>query len=185
MLSSLLVTLGDDHHSLRGLWWAVYGILAALLGVSLLSRGEPLVVRSLDDRAQVLYGVNFDELSEAEQKEILRRYRVFAAVWDWGTPDDTLDERQEIFRLHATRSAFRFLRRVLPWFVAAYWALYLWVPAGGWRDMLTDTPVLISWLVVFVISLPQMIVMWTEPEGIGEPRAVLNEAQFADKSVTG
>jgi hypothetical protein len=45
------------------------------------------------------------------------------------------------------------------------------MPAGGWRDRLTDSPVIISWLVVFVISLPQIIEMWSEPdEPESEPR---------------
>ena len=37
--------------------------------------------------------------------------------------------------------------------------------------MLTDSPVIVSWLVVFVISLPQVIEMWTEPHEMpSEPR---------------
>jgi len=40
-----------------------------------------------------------------------------------------------------------------------------------------DSPVLIMWLVVFVVNLPTAIEMWTEPEECGEPRAILNPAQ--------
>jgi hypothetical protein len=37
--------------------------------------------------------------------------------------------------------------------------------------MLTDGPVIVSWFVVFVVSLPQAIGMWTEPDEMaGEPR---------------
>ena len=43
-------------------------------------------------------------------------------------------------------------------------------------NMLPDSPVIISWLIVFVISLPQVIEMWTEPDEIvSEPR--LNRSQ--------
>jgi hypothetical protein len=80
-------------------------------------------------------------------------------------------------RLRANEAAFRFLRVALACFAAAYWMVYLWMPAGDWRDMLTDSPVLISWLVAFVISLPQQIEMWTEPDDVGEPRAVVDGAQ--------
>ena len=39
-----------------------------------------------------------------------------------------------------------------------------------------DGPVMISWLAVFVISLPQVIEMWTQPDEVGEPRVVEREA---------
>ena len=115
-----------------------------------------LVVKSLDDRAQVRHGVNFDQLSDAEQKEILERYRVWGYAID---PDSNPDERQTASRLRANDAAFRFLRVALPIFVAAYWAVYFLVPAGPWREALTDSPVLIMWLAVFVINLPLVIEM--------------------------
>lgn len=172
MLLFLLFTAGDNHHGFKGLCWAVYGIAICLHSVSRWSRGEALILTSLDDRAQVAHGVNFDELSTAEQKEILGGYRVFSAIV-FQTPD----ERQQAMRLHATAAAAQFLRIALPAFAAAYWLAWLLTPAGGWRDALTDSPVLISWLVVFVISLPQVIVMWTEPNEVGEPRTILKEAR--------
>jgi hypothetical protein len=55
-----------------------------------------------------------------------------------------------------------------------YWVLYWWVPAGVGREMLTDAPVLISWLAVFVISLPRAIEMWTEPAEVREPISTAN-----------
>jgi len=173
MFISLLTTLGGDHHRFRDFWWAAWGLWIAGVNLRQWSRGEPLVVEGLDDRAQVAHGVNFDQLSDAEQKEILRRYRVGRFMLN-----DAPDERQRALRLQANETAFRFLRVALVCFAAAYWAVYLWVPAGGWRDMLMDSPVVISWLVVFVISLPQMIQMWTEPDAAGEPRAVASAAQM-------
>jgi hypothetical protein len=129
------------------------------------------VVKSLDDRAQVRHGVNFDQLSDAEQNEILQRYRVWGYVLD---PDSNPDERQTALRLQANDAAFRFLRVALPCFAAVYWMVYLFVPAGELRETLMDSPVLIMWLVVFVINLPTTIEMWTEPDEVGEPRAVLH-----------
>jgi hypothetical protein len=176
MAISLLVTLGADHHSFESVAFTVSLALIATgggLGLSLAQR-NPLVVKSLDDRAQVRHGVNFDELSEAEQKEILQRYRVWGYVVD---PDRNPDERRIALRLHANEAAFRFLRVALPIFAAAYWMVYLWAPSGKWRETLTDSPVLIMWLVVFVLNLPTVIELWTEPDEAGEPRAVLSPVQ--------
>jgi hypothetical protein len=173
MLLSLLVSLGADHHSFRSFVFTMsLVIIAARPG---LARFQPerLVVKSLDDRAQVRHGVNFDQLSDSEQKEILQRYRVWGYVLD---PDSNPDERQMALRLHANAAAFRFLRVALPCFAAAYWMVYFGVPAGDWRETLMDSPVLIMWLVIFVVTLPTIIVRWMEPDEIGEPRAVLNAA---------
>src|ERR1700691_4101403 len=109
MLLSLLVSLGADHHSFRSFAFTVgLAIIATGPGRSGLARRERLVVKSLDDRAQVRHGVNFDQLSDLEQKEILQRYRVWGYVLD---PELNPDERQMALRLHANDSAFRFLRR--------------------------------------------------------------------------
>ena len=167
-----LVTLGNDHHGFLHLFWAGFAPFIVIWQLPQWRRDQQRVVTNLDDRAQVEHGVNFDQLSDAEQKELLARYRI-------GTfrLDGVADERQEMSRLRANKAAFRFLRVALLCFAVGYWMVYLWVPAGDWRDMLMDSPVVISWLVVFVISLPQQIEMWTEPDDIGEPRAVLNEVQ--------
>ncbi len=170
MLLGALITLGSDHHRFLELQWALLlpamAALTALKDWSRWSFRRWRCVSSLDDRAQVAHGLNFEELSAAEQKEILRRYQVGGRLLD-----ETPDERQEAARLQANDAAFRFLRKALLGFAAGYWAVWLWMPAGGWRDMLTDSPVIISWLVVFVISLPQVIEMWTEPdEVVSEPR---------------
>jgi hypothetical protein len=169
-----LVTLGNDHHGFMHLFWAAFAPFIVILQLPHWRRDQRLVVTGLDDRAQVQYGVNFDQLSDAEQKEILRRYRVGRYVVDAGW---VLDERQEMSRLRANETAFRFFRVALVCFAAAYWMVYLWMPAGDWKDMLTDSPVVISWLVVFVISLPQQIEMWREPDDVGEARVVGNPAQ--------
>lgn len=170
MLLGVTITLGRDHHRFRELEWALLlpagAAMIALKEWSRWSFQRWRCVSSLDDRAQVAHGLNFEQLSAAEQKEILRRYQVGGRLLD-----ETPDERQEAARLQANDAAFRFLRIALLWFAAGYWAVYLWMPSGDWRDMLTDSPVIISWLAVFVISLPQVIEMWTEPdEMVSEPR---------------
>jgi hypothetical protein len=171
MLLGLSATLGADHHSFG---FCAFSVSLVIIASGSLGRRERLVVKSLDDRANVRHGVNFDQLSDAEQKEILQRYRVWGYVVD---PDMNPDERQTALRLRANDAAFRFLRKALPCFVAGYWMVYLWAPAGQWRETLMDSPVLVMWLAVFVISLPSLIEMWTEPDEIDEPRLVLNAVQ--------
>lgn len=136
------------------------------------------MVSSLDDRAQLAHGLNFGQLSAAEQNEILRRYRVGRFILS-----QTQDERQEALQLKANEMALRFLRVSLVGFIGAYWAIYLWLPVGDWRDMLTDSSVIISWLALFVVSLPQMIVMWTEPDEIREPRVINSPVPQHESSV--
>lgn len=163
MLLGAAVTLGSDHHTRRGLEWALLlpatAAMTSLKSWSRWSYERWRCVSSLDDRAQVAHGLNFEQLSAAEQKEILRRYQAGARLLD-----ETRNERQEAARLQANDAAFRFLRKALLWFAAGYWAVWFWMPAGGWRDIMTDSPVIIAWAAVFVISLPQVIELWTEPD---------------------
>jgi len=176
MLLWPLVTLGNDHHAFLHLFWAGFAPFIVVWQLPQWRRDQQRVVTNLDDRAQVEHGVNFDQLSDVEQKEMLRRYRVGRYLVD---PYWVADERQEMSRLRANDAAFRFLRVALLCFAAGYWMGYIWVPAGDWRDMLMDSPVVISWLVVFVVSLPQQVEMWTEPDDVGEPRVAANGAQTA------
>jgi hypothetical protein len=176
MLLWPLCTLGNDHHGFPHFFWAVYGPFIVISQLSQWRRAQQRTVTGLDDRAQVDHGVNFDQLSGVEQEEILRRYRVGRYLVD---ADWVQDERQEMSRLRANDAAFRFLRVPLLCFAAAYWMVYLWMPAGDWRDMLTDSPVVISWLVAIVISLPRLIEIWTEPDDVSEPRAVITGEQPA------
>lgn len=174
MLISLLLTLGGDHHSFNGLVFATVPVVIALgVAASGWAQRQERVVKSLDDWAQVKHGANFDQLPDAEQQELLGRYRMFAIPLDRIT-----DERQRISQVQADGVAFRFLRAALPWFVALYWMMYLWIPPGGWRERIMDGPVVISWLAVFVVSLPRVIEMWTEPDEAREPRAAMNAAQI-------
>lgn len=175
MLVSLLATLGADHHGFSHFGLTVCWLVIAIGEGKRWRLSQQRWVTSLDDRAQVEHGMNFEQLSAAEQKEILRRYRLGRFLLDW-----TEDERQQASRMRANEAAFRFLRIALPCFAAAYWMVYLWMPAGAWRECLMDSPVLISWLVVFVISLPPVLEMWTEPDEAGEARAVLPHAGAAN-----
>jgi hypothetical protein len=111
MLIDLLATLGTDHHGLRHFGLSVCWLVIAM-GVGRRWRlSQQRWVTSLDDRAQVEHGMNFEQLSGAQQKEILGRYRLGRFLLDW-----TEDERQAASRMRANEAAFRFLRVVLPCF---------------------------------------------------------------------
>ena len=90
LLMMLLITAGGDYHSFRSALFIVC-MLWTFWSDGRWSYMRRLVVSSLDDRAQVKHGVNFDQLSAEEQQTILRRYQMGRRVAD---ADDYNDERQ-------------------------------------------------------------------------------------------
>ena len=69
MLLGLLTTLGNDHHGFRHFFWAAYLPFIVISQLSQWRRAQQRVVTSLDDRAQVDRGVNFDQLSDVARNE--------------------------------------------------------------------------------------------------------------------
>ena len=76
-----------------------------------------------------------------------------------------LDERERTQRDVAHYKAYRILRWGFGMFVLAYFIASVWVPV--W---LADKTLLLLWLfLLYVLSLPQSVVLWTEPpEPAGE-----------------
>jgi len=157
-----MVTLGGDHHRRVELEKALlFPAMCAFLALKSWSRWSDEIRRAC--RASMTgRRSNMDSTSSNFPRP--NRRKSLGGIRGGRLLDETLDKRQEAARLQANDAAFRFLRKALLWLVAAYWVVWLWMPAGGWRDMLTDSPVIISWLVAFVISLPVVIEMWSEPE---------------------
>jgi hypothetical protein len=76
-----------------------------------------------------------------------------------------LDERERTQRDHAHYTAYRILRGSLGALALAYGFSLSWTYPGLGRQL----PMLVWMLVVYVLSLPQAVVLWTEPEGpVGE-----------------
>jgi hypothetical protein len=126
-----------------------------------------LPVSSLDDRAMLEHGVEFERLSEMEQREILRRYRVGTYLMNYFP-----DEREAVEERDSQVRAYALLRWLLP-VIAAIYAVGWWlVPAGRVRVGWTNGPVVVGWLFLLVLALPQMIWMWTEPDAVGESQVV-------------
>ena len=87
--------------------------------------------------------------------------------FDTSSPGDwvALDERERTERDIAHYTAYRILRWAFGMFVLAYFVGSVWVPV--W---LADKTLFLLWLfLLFVLSLPQSVVLWTEPaEAAGE-----------------
>ncbi len=146
-------------------------LLSAALGYWPMLR----VVRSLRDveeRSIAMYGVGFNKL-------MLEQMRAVDKSREPGSSEayDSEDEFARAARRESTVKAFAFLRRALLWFAAAYWGMYLWLPDGAVRRGVMDSPMVVTWLVVFVITLPQVVLMWTEPDEVGEAKLVATERE--------
>jgi hypothetical protein len=72
---------------------------------------------------------------------------------------DPLDEREQMERDHAHYAAYRILRWTLGIAVVAYWLSLNWT--YPWLN--DKLPVLAMVVLVYVLSLPQAVLLWTEP----------------------
>ena len=135
-------------------------------------RQRLLPVSSLDERAMVEYGVEFEQLSEAQQKDLLKRYRV-GTYWLNYFPDEYEETREREWHLRA----YGVLRWLLPVLLVIYWAGWRLLPAGRVRAGWTDGPVVLFWVSLLVLAMPQILRMWTEPDEVGEPKVVAMERE--------
>ncbi len=116
-------------------------------------------VNSLDDRAMLEYGVTFDKLDDAQEKEILRRYRVGTYLMNYFP-----DERETELMREAHVRAFDVMKVLLPTVAAIYWAGWKLLPAGRIRTGWTDFPVVLFWLFLMMLGLPQVVHLWSAPD---------------------
>jgi hypothetical protein len=124
-------------------------------------------VTSLDDRAMNEYGVEFEQATEAQQKDLLKRYRVGTYLLNYFP-----DEYEEMQQRESYQQAYSTLRILLPSGVVVYWLGWKLLPQGYARDAWTNGPVVLYWLSLLIIAMPQIIRMWTEPDDPAEPRLV-------------
>jgi hypothetical protein len=166
LLFFLLMAAGLSEAGRRFRWEdATPFVLAAARIFTFWKWRRIIPVSSLDDRAMYEFGVEFDKLTEAQQHEMLRRYRVGTYITNY-FPDE-LEARQEA---DAHMRAYAAMRLLLLPLVFVYWLGWLWLPQGRVRAGWTDAPTVLVWAALFVLALPQMIQMWTEPDDPGEPR---------------
>jgi hypothetical protein len=122
---------------------------------------------TLEDVSVMEYGKEFDSLRERQRGELFQR-----VVRDGIRGRVRLDEREAELRLRAEGAAYRLLRPGLLCASAVYWAVCLFGPFAAERRVLAVSAVAFSWLTVFVLVLPTMVRMWTQPEEAGESRVV-------------
>jgi hypothetical protein len=122
---------------------------------------------TLEDRAVMEYGAEFDELTERQRGEVFNRQ-----IRDGFRGSVRHDEREAELRLRSEGTAYRLLRPGLVVVVAVYWAVCLLGPFAAVREMLAVTAIVFTWLAFMVLVLPTMVRMWTQPDEVGEPRVV-------------
>ena len=121
-----------------------------------------------------MFGVEFEKLGEAQQQELLRRYRVGTYLLN-----DFPDELQAAQEAEGHLRAYELLKYLLPVLAVVYWAGWEWLPEGLVRAGWTNGPVVTAWGVLLVLALPQMVRMWTEPDEVGEPKVVTMQRREA------
>src|SRR5277367_123289 len=147
-----------------GLVGAVW--LTVLMGLAVRALRIGFAQVSLEDRALLEYGAEFDALKEKQRGEIFQR-----AVRDGLFGRVKVDEHEAAQRLRAQGAAYRLLGPALVVFVVGYWAVCLFGPFEATRGALAVTAVVVTWLAALVLAAPTLIRMWTQPDQPGESAA--------------
>jgi hypothetical protein len=140
--------------------------LVVLLGLWVRALRIGFAQVSLEDRAEMEYGAEFDALKEKQRGEIFQR-----AVRDGLFGRVKVDEHEAERRLQAQGAAYRLLGPALLVFVTGYWGVCLFGPFEATRSALAVTAVVVTWLSAVVLAAPTMIRMWTQPDEPGETAA--------------
>jgi len=141
--------------------------LTALLGLWVRSLRIGFAQVSLEDRAVMEYGAEFDALKEKQRSEVFQR-----AVRDGLFGRVKVDEHEAAQRLRAQGAAYRLLGPALVIFVVVYWGVCLFGPFEATRSALAVTAVVVTWLSALVLAAPTMVRMWTQPDDPAETAAV-------------
>ena len=138
------------------------------------SMAAKVFVNVMDEWAQYRYGVaSFEEATEAQQAELLKRYRVGTFVYPAKPKAEQwtgLDEREIGERNDASRWA---LQRI-----GIFLASYAGILAMKSKPVAPLEVAGFLWLFsVLARTLPQARVLWTEPD----PRAVAGEMEMVER----
>ena len=151
---SLWVVRIDPWAGLMSATW-----LTILMGLTVRAMRIGFAQVSLEDRAVMQYGAEFDALQEKQRGDIFQQ-----AVRDGLFGRVKVDEHEAEQRLRAQGAAYRLLGPALVVFVAGYWAVCLFGPFAATRSALAVTAVVVTWLSALVLAAPTMIRMWTQPD---------------------
>jgi len=138
--------------------------------------GNGLALPTLEDRAVLQYGEEFDALKEKQRGE----------VFDQQVRDNVLgrssrDEREADLRMHAEATAYRILSYVVALPGLVCWLLSRLDRFASSRHVLLSTTVGLFGFAVIVFALPVMIRVWTEPDPMGEVQIVARGAEKEHK----
>jgi hypothetical protein len=144
-----------------GLLFAWFALSRARIGLS-----RP----SLQDRALIEYGTEFEALQQSQRIDLSEKY-LRENIWPRG--EVSHDELETNLRLRSESTAYRLLRPGLILVVAAYWTVCLAGPfPDPTRDTLIRTAIAFSFLSLAVLALPVFVRMWTQPDDPAEPKLV-------------
>jgi hypothetical protein len=113
--------------------------LAMLLGLAVRTFRIGFAQVSLEDRAVIEYGSEFDALKEKQRGDLFQR-----AVRDGLFGRVKVDEHEAERRLRAQGAAYRLLGPALVVFVTGYWAVCLFGPFKATRSTLAVTAVVVT-----------------------------------------
>jgi hypothetical protein len=142
-------------------------LLTMLMGLAVRASRIGFAQVSLEDRAVMEYGTEFDALKEKQRGEIFQR-----AVREGLFGRVKVDEHEAERHLQAQGAAYRLLGPALAVFVTGYWGVCLFGPFGATRSALAVTAVVVTWLSALVLAAPTLIRTWTQPDEPGETAAV-------------
>jgi hypothetical protein len=131
-----------------------------------------LALPTLESRALLEYGLEFESLSEQQREKLQRLHSCDALMGrvPW-------DERDIELQMRADAAAYRLLMPGFVVLLAGFWAACWWdcIPIGGAN--LGKTAICFTWLVFVVLALPTVVRLWTQPDEVGEPAVVEREAK--------
>lgn len=130
-----------------------------------------------DDAAAICDGDGVDsarpEVSAITSRELARRPGdCWSAVFGYFP-----DEREEQGDRDAAQSAYVVLRVLLPVAAVLYWCGWKLIPEGRLRVGWTNGPVVLIWISLLVLAMPQLLLLWTEPDVSEELRAVASAVE--------
>ena len=141
--------------------------LTVLMGLTVRALRIGFAQVSLEDRAVMEYGAEFDALKAKQRGEVFQR-----AVRDGIFGRVKIDEQEAERRLRAQGAAYRLLGPALAVFVTGYWGVCLFGPFEATRSALAVTAVVVTWLSALVLAAPTLIRTWTQPDEPEEIAAV-------------
>jgi hypothetical protein len=173
-LGVILVLSVMNEFMVAGLSLAAIGIVVLhlfVLGFLLRLLRNRLALPTLESRALIECGMEFETLSEKEREKLqkLQSRDALMGRVHW-------DERDAELQMRAEAAAYRLLKPGLVMIIAGFWVACWW---GGFQvsdASVGKAAICFTWLVFVVLALPTVVRLWTQADEVGEPVVVGREA---------